>query len=203
VYPPDFDDWVEVHGAMTSRLEGAQRPGHFRGVTTIVALLFEITRPNRAYFGQKDAQQLRVIRRMVIEREMPVQIVGMPIVRDDDGLAMSSRNVYLRPMDRRAALTIGKALKRGEAMVAGGERDAGAIRGAVVMTLNSEPRVVVDYVSVSSEETFEELEVLDRPALLLIAARVGDTRLIDNALLIPEGMDVPEHLRELVAPAAK
>jgi pantoate--beta-alanine ligase len=185
VYPPGFDEWVEVHGPLTERLEGAHRPGHFRGVTTVVARMFRIIRPHRAYFGRKDAQQLRVVRRMVAEQGISVEIVGMPIVREADGLAMSSRNVYLSSEDRAAALALSRSLRDASAMVAEGEWDARKVRGKVTGALEAESRLAPDYVSVVDEETFEEIDGIDRPALLLVAATVGSTRLIDNVELFP------------------
>jgi pantoate--beta-alanine ligase len=185
MYPPGFDDWVEVSGPVTERLEGEHRPGHFRGVTTVVARLFRIVRPDRAYFGQKDAQQLRVIRRMVADQGLPVEVAGRPTVREADGLAMSSRNVYLSPQERQAALVLSRSLQRAQVMVAEGEWDAARIQSEVEGMIQQEPLVALDYVSVADDETLEELTVVDRPALLLVAARVGKTRLIDNTLLLP------------------
>ncbi|MEO6197090.1 MAG: pantoate--beta-alanine ligase [Dehalococcoidia bacterium] len=185
IYPPGFDDWVTVPGPITERLESEHRPGHFRGVTTVVARLFRIIQPHRAYFGRKDAQQLQVIRRMVADIVLPVEIVGMPIVREPDGLAMSSRNVYLSQGERRAALVLSRSLARAEAMVQDGEWDAAGIRAEVEGIIAGEALVVTDYVSFVDEETFEEIAVVDRPALLLLAARVGQTRLIDNVALLP------------------
>jgi len=185
MYPPGFEDWVEVAGALTERLEGAHRPGHFRGVTTVVARLLRIVRPDRAYFGQKDAQQLRVIRRMVADLALPVQIVGMTIIREPDGLAMSSRNVYLSPKERKAALALSRALRSAEALVRDGETDAARIRDEIRQMIESEPLVEVDYVSVADDATLEERTTIDRPALALVAARVGATRLIDNVELSP------------------
>jgi len=182
VYPPGFDDWVEVRGPIAERLEGEHRPGHFRGVTTVVARLFRIVRPDRAYFGEKDAQQLRVIRRMTRDLGLPVDVVGLPIVREPDGLAMSSRNAYLSLEDRARALALSRSLAAAEQSVNEGERDASRIRAAARRTLDA-AGVGVDYVSVADEETLAELETIDRPALLLLAARVGATRLIDNTLL--------------------
>jgi pantoate--beta-alanine ligase len=185
MYPPGFDEWVEVSGPVVERLEGQHRPGHFRGVTTVVARLFRIVRPDLAYFGQKDAQQLRVIRKMTADLGLPVEVVGMPIVREADGLAMSSRNVYLSAEERERALVLSRALREAEAAFTAGERDAEAIRKSVMARIASEPCVDIDYVSVADDETLEELSgVIEGPALVLVAARVGETRLIDNVELV-------------------
>jgi len=198
MYPPGFDDWVEVHGLLVSRLEGAARPGHFRGVTTVVARLFRIVRPHRAYFGQKDAQQLRVIRQMVRDLALPVEIVPLPTVRDVDGLALSSRNVYLSPKEREAALVLPRALALAQEMFQEqGVRDAGLVRSSLERYIRRVPGVNLEYVSIADEETLEELDAIDRPALVLLAARVGFTRLIDNTLLVPQGVAVPERLRQI------
>ena len=185
MYPPGFDQWVEVAGPLAARLEGEFRPHFFRGVTTVVARLLRTVRPDRAYFGEKDAQQLRVVRRMVEEQALPVEIVACPTVREADGLAMSSRNAYLSPEERTAALAIPEALRAAVRMVEGGERAAAAVRGAIERRLAAEPLARVDYVSVAGSDTLEELRVIDRPALALVAARVGSTRLIDNVRLDP------------------
>ncbi len=199
MYPPGFDGWVEVTGPLTERLEGAARPVHFRGVTTVVARLFRIVRPDRAYFGQKDAQQLRVVRRMVQQEDLPVQVVPMPIVREPDGLAMSSRNVYLSPGERGAALALSGALRHARRMVIeDGVGDADVVRAAVREIVQDQRLVQLEYVSVADEESMTELERIDRPALVLVAAKVGSTRLIDNVVVVPKGMTVPEGLRELV-----
>ena len=206
IYPPGFDDWVEVTGPIAERLEGARRPGHFRGVTTVCARLFRLTRPTRAYFGHKDAQQLRIIRRMVKEQALGVEIVPMPIVREPDGLAMSSRNVYLTPEQRRVALRLSESLRLGSRRVMDeGITDADAVREAVRAHLgvageapNDGTRLKVDYVSVADEQTLEELEIIDRPALILVAARVGATRLIDNTIVIPSGIPAPADLQPLL-----
>lgn len=196
MYPPGFDEWVEVRGPLTSGLEGASRPHFFRGVTTVVARLFRIVRPQRAYFGEKDAQQLRVVRQMVREQGLPVEIVPMPTVREPDGLAMSSRNAYLSPEERRAALVVPRALELAREMVERrGERDAARLKEALESSIGREPRVRIDYVAVTDYETLEELQVIDRPALALLAVRVGPTRLIDNASLLPPGVELPEALR--------
>jgi pantoate--beta-alanine ligase len=221
MYPPGFADWVEVHGSLTERLEGAHRPGHFRGVTTVVARLLHIIQPHRAYFGQKDAQQLRVIKRMVADihsarpeaLEGDVEIVPMPTVRESDGLAMSSRNLYLSPEEREAALALPQALALARHLVTSeGVIDAEKIRQVVRGVLETprsarpealvgragRPRLALDYVSVSDEQTLEELETIDHPALILLAARIGSTRLIDNTIVVPKGMPVPADLRSLM-----
>ncbi len=199
MYPPGFEEWVEVTGPLTERLEGAARPGHFRGVTTVVARLFRVVRPDRAYFGQKDAQQLRVIRRMVQQEELPVTIVPMPIVREPDGLAMSSRNVYLSPEERGAALALSGALRHARRLVMeDGVTDATLVKVAVRRILQQQPAVHAEYVSVSDEATLEEVTSIDRPAMVLVAAKVGSTRLIDNVVVLPKGMAAPEELRQLV-----
>lgn len=198
MYPPDFGDWVELHGPLVERFEGEHRPGHFRGVTTIVARLFRIIQPDRAYFGQKDAQQLRVVRRMVQELGLPVQVVAMPIVREADGLAMSSRNVYLSRDDRAAALVLSRSLRHAERLVAAGETDASKIVAAVARMVRAEPRVFLEYAALVDEQTMEDIETLDRPGLLLVLGRLGKTRLLDNAVLIPPGVEASEELRSLV-----
>ncbi len=197
MYPFGFDEWVEVPGPVAERLEGKHRPGHFRGVTTIVARLFRIVRPDRAYFGQKDAQQLRVIRRMTADLALPVDVIGLPTVREPDGLAMSSRNVYLSPEDRRAALVLSRSLRRAQGIVRAGETCVAAIKHEVESMIRAEPAVALEYFSITDEATLEELATIDGPALLLLAARVGPTHLIDNAVLIPPGIDAPDHLRKL------
>jgi pantoate--beta-alanine ligase len=198
MYPLGFDDWVEVHGPVAERLEGEHRPGHFRGVTTIVARLFRIVQPDRAYFGQKDAQQLRVIRRMTAELALPVDVIGLPTVREPDGLAMSSRNVFLSPEERTAALVLSRALRYANERVLAGDVDSAMIKHKIAAMITAEPAVALEYVSISDEITLEELlTVIYRPALLLLAARVGPTRLIDNAALIPPGVTIPDHLKDL------
>jgi len=197
MYPPGFDEWVEVRGPLTSRLEGASRPQFFRGVTTVVARLFRIVQPQRAYFGEKDAQQLLVVRRMVREQGLPVEIVAGPTVREPDGLAMSSRNARLSPEERRTALVVPRALELAHMMVQRwGVRDADMLRESLEDYIRQKPQARIDYVSVADHETLEELEVIDRPALVLLAVRVGSTRLIDNELVAPRSIEAPEGLRE-------
>jgi pantoate--beta-alanine ligase len=180
MYPPGFDAWVEVGEALTGRLEGAARSGHFRGVTTVVAKLFNVVQAQRAYFGQKDGQQLAVIRKMVADLNMAVEIVGLPTVREPDGLAMSSRNVYLSPEERRAATVLWRSLGRARELVDGGERRAEVIRGEMRAVLASELLARVEYVSVADAETLAELETIEGPAMASLAVRIGATRLIDN-----------------------
>jgi len=184
MYPEGFSTYVSVEG-LTARLEGASRPTHFRGVTTIVMKLLAITQPERAYFGQKDAQQLAVIRRMVHDLDVPIEIVGLPIVREPDGLALSSRNVYLSPEQRAAALVLSRSLRLAEELVRAGERDADVVRARMREIIEGEPLAAVDHVSVSDAETLEELARIERPALASLAVRFGATRLIDNATLTP------------------
>lgn len=180
MYPEGFQTYVTVE-EVTARLEGAARPGHFRGVTTVVAKLFNTVSPDRAYFGRKDAQQLRVIRRMAKDLDMPVEIVACDIVRESDGLAMSSRNVYLSKEQRKAAPVIFQALRRAHALYNEGERDADALREAVERLILLEPLATIEYVSLADSETLEELHgPVQRPALLSVAVRFGTTRLIDN-----------------------
>ena len=183
VYPPGFDTWVEP-GALGNMLEGAVRPGHFRGVATVVAKLFGVVRPDRAYFGQKDGQQLAVIRQLVRDLNLGVEIVAVPTVRAADGLALSSRNAYLTPEERQAAPVIYRALRRAEELWQAGETDGERLRRAVRTVLEAEPLLGnIDYVSVADAATLVELERVDRPAMVAMAVRLGKTRLIDNVLL--------------------
>ena len=181
VYPPGFDTSVTVE-RLALPLEGAARPGHFAGVTTVVAILFGIVRPDRAYFGEKDGQQLRVIDRMARDLHL-TEVVRCPTVREPDGLALSSRNVHLAVEDRAAAPVLRRALLAGRAAWADGERDATIVRGLVSAALATEPRAAVEYVSCADDATLAELARIDGPALLSLAVRFGTTRLIDNVLL--------------------
>jgi pantoate--beta-alanine ligase len=182
VYPEAFSTYVAVEG-LTARLEGASRPTHFRGVTTVVLKLLNIVQPHRAYFGRKDAQQLAVVRRMARDLDVPVEIVGMPIVREPDGLAMSSRNAYLSPEERRAALVLSRALHVAEELYSSGERFGATIRARMSDEVSAEPLASLDYVSVADTQTLDELEHIDRPALVSLAVHIGATRLIDNTTL--------------------
>jgi pantoate--beta-alanine ligase len=182
VYPPGFDTTVSV-GAVARPLEGAARPGHFDGVATVVAILFALVGADRAYLGQKDAQQLLVIRRMARDLALSTEVVACPTVREPDGLALSSRNVHLSPEERAAAPVLHRALLEGRALWERGERSADALRTRVRAALADEPLADVEYVSCADAVTLEELERIDRPALLSLAVRFGTTRLIDNELL--------------------
>ena len=182
MYPPGYQTWVEVQ-QVTKPLEGAMRPGHFRGVTTVVAKLFNVFQPHKAYFGQKDAQQAAVIRQMVGDLNFPIEIVVCPIVREPDGLAMSSRNVYLDPEQRKAATVLYRSLGTAKDAYENGERDADQLRQAVKDVLASEPLAQMQYVSCADYETLEELERVERKALLSMAVYFGKTRLIDNFVL--------------------
>jgi pantoate--beta-alanine ligase len=179
VYPPGFDTTVSV-GAIAQPLEGAARPGHFDGVATVVAILFALVGAERAYFGQKDAQQLMVIRRMAFDLALATEVVACPTVREPDGLALSSRNVHLGPEERAAAPVLHRALIAGRDRWVAGERSGDALRGAMRTVLEAEPRAVLDYVSCADSVTLQELDRVAGPALLSLAARFGTTRLIDN-----------------------
>ncbi len=183
MYPPGFDAWIEVEKT-SEVLEGAVRPGHFRGVATVVAKLFNIVRPDRAYFGRKDGQQLAVISRMVKDLDMGVEIVAVPTVREEGGLAMSSRNVYLTPDERQAAPVIYNALNRAVDLWRQGETRCDALRAEMKAVLDSEPLVSsVDYVSVADSVTLEELDETAPQAMVSTAVRIGKARLVDNVLL--------------------
>jgi len=185
VYPPGFSTWVTVEG-LSDRWEGVSRPGHFRGVATVVLKLLNLVRPTHAYFGEKDYQQLRVVERMVRELNVPTRIVPCPTVREADGLAMSSRNVNLSADDRRAAAVIFRALQLAQAELGRGERDASALRMVVEKTIAAEPRARIDYVAVADPRSLEPLTRVDEAgAVCCVAAWVGGVRLIDNLQLAP------------------
>jgi pantoate--beta-alanine ligase len=182
MYPPGSSTWVQVEG-LSDKLCGQSRPGHFRGVTTVVAELFHIVQPDCAFFGQKDAAQLAIIRRMVRDLHMPVEIVACPIVREADGLAMSSRNTYLDREQRRAAPALYRSLLRVQKDFGAGERNAARLIGAGKGTISAEPSVRLDYFEIVDPQTLDPLTEVDRPALVAVAAFVGTTRLIDNLAL--------------------
>ena len=185
VYPPGFDTIVSV-GAVAKPLEGAARPGHFDGVATVVAILFDLVGADHAYFGQKDAQQVMVIRQMARDLAIATQVIACPTVRESDGLALSSRNVHLTPEQRAAAPVLHQALLAARTRWEAGERSADVLREAMRATLGAEPLATVDYVSVADGTTLAELDRVEGPALLSLAVRFGTTRLIDNELLEPE-----------------
>ena len=183
IYPKGFSSYVNVEG-LSDQLEGASRPGHFRGVATVVTVLLNTIRPDFAFFGQKDAQQALVIRRLVKDLAFDTEIVVLPIVREDSGLAISSRNLYLTPEEQNSASVIHKALVQAKTAFKGGERNANRLIEIVRSTVESEPRARLDYVTVADAETLEKLDRLDdRPTLIALAAYVGKTRLIDNTIL--------------------
>ena len=182
MYPERFCSWVEVE-KVTERLEGAVRPGHFRGVTTVVAKLFNIVQPARAYFGQKDAQQAVVIKRMAADLNMNLDIIVVPTQREPDGLAMSSRNIYLSPEERQAALVLWKSLNLAQQLWSQGERKAERVRQQMTALIQKEPLAKIDYVSIAEPETLEEIVEIDRPTLVSLAVYIGRTRLIDNITL--------------------
>ena len=183
MYPTGHVTSIRV-ACVTEMLEGAHRPGHFDGVATIVAKLFNLVQPDRAYFGRKDAQQLVVIKQMVRDLDFPLEVVGCPTLREPDGLAMSSRNVYLSPDERQQALSLSRGLKRAEQAFSDGIRDAGTIRDLVRNTIEAQPLASIDYVSVADAVTLIELDgEIERVALVSLAVRFGSTRLIDNVTL--------------------
>ncbi|MBA7647705.1 Pantothenate synthetase [subsurface metagenome] len=182
MYPPQFNSWVEI-GKVSERLEGASRPGHLRGVTTVVAKLFNIIQPTKAYFGQKDAQQAIVIRKMVAELNMNLEIITLPTVREPDGLAMSSRNTYLNGEQRQAAVVLYQALCLAQELYAGGERNAERIRQEMTALIKKQPLANIDYVSVADATTLDELDTVNSPALVSMAVRIVKVRLIDNVVV--------------------
>jgi pantoate--beta-alanine ligase len=182
MYPTGFQTWVEVQD-VSRGLEGAQRPGHFRGVTTVVSKLFNAVQPDKAYFGQKDAQQAAVIRQMTRDLNFPIEIVVCPIVREPDGLAMSSRNVYLDADQRKAATVLHRSLEAAKSAYDKGERKAEKLRQIMKDTLASEPLAQMQYVSCADYDTLQELEAVTGKALLSMAVFMGKTRLIDNFVL--------------------
>ncbi|HEY9500945.1 MAG TPA: pantoate--beta-alanine ligase [Pyrinomonadaceae bacterium] len=183
IYPKGFSTYINVEG-LSDQLEGASRPGHFRGVATIVTILLNTTRPDFAFFGQKDAQQALIIRRLVKDLAIDTEIVILPTVREDSGLAISSRNLYLNAEEQTAATVIHQALNRAKTAYKEGERNGGRLEALIRSTIEVEPRAKVDYVTVADAETLEHIEKLDeRPILIALAAYIGKTRLIDNIIL--------------------
>lgn len=184
IYPDGYETYVSVEGELTTSLEGACRPTHFRGVTTVVTKLFNIVLPHVALFGRKDFQQLAVIRRMTEDLNLPVEVVGMPIVREEDGLAMSSRNVYLSDDERKQSLALNHSLALAAEKARSGETDAHKILEVALNRLTREPDLVIDYVKICNGNTLEEIDVVDAESVMLLAVKVGKTRLIDNGALL-------------------
>ncbi|MEW6401386.1 MAG: pantoate--beta-alanine ligase [Chloroflexota bacterium] len=182
MYPDGYQTWVEVD-ALTKRLEGSMRPTHFKGVTTVVSKLFNAVQPQKAYFGQKDAQQAAIIRRMTTDLNFPIEIVVCPTVREPDGLAMSSRNRYLEGEDRKAALVLFRALSAAKDAYEAGERSGDALRRMMKEVIAAEPRAQMQYVSCADYDSLEELETVTGKTLLSMAVLIGKTRLIDNFVL--------------------
>ena len=185
MYPPGFLTEVAVH-ELTASLCGASRPGHFNGVTTVVAKLFNIVGPDRAYFGQKDYQQVTVLRQMATDLCMPLEVITCPTVREPDGLAMSSRNAYLNPAERQAALVLSRALRLAEERLAQGERQGARLTATLRDCIVKEPLARIDYVAVCDPDTLREVAQISDPVLVALAVYIGKTRLIDNALLHAE-----------------
>jgi pantoate--beta-alanine ligase len=182
IYPAGFRTFVEVTG-LQDVLEGASRPGHFRGVATVVLKLFNLVQPDIAWFGQKDAQQVSIVKQMVRDLALPLEIRVGPTVREADGLALSSRNQYLTPTQRQAAVVLAQALEAAQASIAAGERDASRVQKAMARLINAAPGAELDYAAVVDAENLQPLGTLHGPTLLALAVRFGTTRLIDNALV--------------------
>lgn len=185
MYPAGFSTYINVEGPLTELWEGVSRPTHFRGVVTICAKLFAVVEPERAYFGMKDYQQLKVIQKMVRELNIPLNIIPVPIVRENDGLAMSSRNIYLNPQERKAALVLYRSLLRARDLIESKETNAEIIRQFVHDTITAEPLATEDYIAVADPETLQPVEKIKGRTLIALAVRIGKTRLIDNMLIKP------------------
>ncbi len=182
MYPEGYYSYVDVEG-LTNSLCGADRPGHFKGVTTIVTKLFNIVRPDRAYFGRKDAQQAIVIQRMVKDLDMDTSIVVCPIIREADGLAMSSRNVYLNKDERTQALILNKSLEKARQLIGEGETDSRKIKSVIKGMISAMPLAEIDYISVVDTKTLEAVEMVSGKILVALAVKFGKTRLIDNIIM--------------------
>ena len=183
MYPDGFCTYVNVEGEFTKKLCGGQRPGHFRGVATVVTKLINLARADKAFFGQKDAQQVCVIRRFVEDLAIPVEINMVPIVREESGLARSSRNMYLSAKEKEAALVLSRSLNKAKEAFDGGLTKASAVKQIIVDEINKEPLAAIDYVEVYSVPELEEIEYINREAIMAIAVKIGKTRLIDNVIL--------------------
>lgn len=185
MYPKDYDTFIEV-GSVATVLEGASRPGHFRGVATVVSKLFNIITPERAYFGQKDAQQVSVIRKMVYDLNIPVSVVPCPIIREQDGLAKSSRNQYLSETERKQSIILSQTLQLGEELLRSGETDSRLILDKMKQILETEQAARLEYIKIRDAKQLKEVAQIDQPIFILIAAYIGSTRLIDNVFFDPE-----------------
>lgn len=183
MYPKGSSTFVEVEGNITNVLCGASRPTHFKGVTTVVNMLFNIVQPDRAYFGQKDAQQVAVLIKMVNDLHMDIEIITCPIVREGDGLAMSSRNTYLSKEERKQAVILNKALKKGKEAFAEGEKNTAKLISIITDKINEMPLAVIDYVSILDFPSLEPIDTIEQQALAAVAVKFGKTRLIDNWLI--------------------
>ncbi|WP_202709214.1 pantoate--beta-alanine ligase [Sporosalibacterium faouarense] len=180
MYPSGYKTYVEVEGNITKRLCGESRKGHFKGVTSVVSKLFNIVSPDRAYFGQKDAQQVAVIEQMVRDLNFDIEIIPCPIVREEDGLALSSRNIYLKPMEREDATILSKSLFKAKEMIENGEKDAKIIKDFVTYNIMTVEYAKIDYVEVVSARTLEEIRTIEGDVLIAVAVKIGEPRLIDN-----------------------
>lgn len=183
MYPSGYNTFVEVLGDITGKMCGASRPGHFRGVTTVVSKLFNICQPDQAFFGQKDAQQVSVVEKMVRELNFPLEIVRVPIVRESDGLALSSRNVYLNAVEKEQALVLNQALQLARQMIEEGERDVETIKTRMAAFIKKMPLADIDYIEIVNQSNLSHLDVIDQKVLVALAVRIGKTRLIDNLLV--------------------
>ena len=188
MYPEGYKTYVEVED-LQDKLCGKSRPGHFRGVCTVVLKLFNLVQPDEAYFGWKDAQQVIILQKMVEDLNLPVKIVPLPLVRDHDGLALSSRNTYLSPEERRAALVLKKSLDLAEKLMVEGEREAGRIREKMIALISAEPLARIDYVEIVDLKTLERLETIGDQVLIALAVFIGRTRLIDNLRIVSGGIE--------------
>ena len=183
MYPPGFSAFVEIEGEITAKLCGAFRPGHFRGVTTVVSKLFNLALPDRAYFGQKDAQQLLVLEKMVRDLNFPLEIIRVPIVREADGLAMSSRNVYLKGEQREQALVLSRSLQTARTMIADGARDPEKVKENMLQIISHSPLARVEYIEIAKARDLSAMETLAGEIIIALAVKIGNTRLIDNVIM--------------------
>jgi pantoate--beta-alanine ligase len=183
MYPPGFNSYVEVYGDITQKLCAKSRPGHFKGVTTVVSKLFHICMPDKAFFGQKDAQQLMVIEKMVRELNFPLEIVRVPIVREEDGLALSSRNVYLDIEQREAAVVLSRSLRLAQEWIAGGEMNVARLKQKLRAVISENPLADIHYIEIYDGNDLSDIEEIKGKALIALAVKFGNTRLIDNLLV--------------------